>query len=128
MKALFLGTPPKVEVECIGKSKVSTPYQFGVEASIVTTNACAPDGLLPRCYATEKLASCELERVYVAKDAAITRSIRVASSSLVRSAAFSASLSELRRRSTADLKGRECDAANVILTAVGHIFAAFSPG
>ena len=26
-------------VECIGKGKASTPYEFGVKASIVTSNA-----------------------------------------------------------------------------------------
>jgi IS5 family transposase len=30
------------EVECIGKGKASAPYEFGVKASIVTTNARAP--------------------------------------------------------------------------------------
>ena len=32
------------EVECIGKGKASAPYEFGVKASIVTTNARAPGG------------------------------------------------------------------------------------
>src|SRR6201989_981723 len=32
------------EVECISKGKASAPYEFGVKASIVTTNACAPGG------------------------------------------------------------------------------------
>jgi hypothetical protein len=32
------------EVECIGKGKVSVPYEFGVKVSIVTTNARAPGG------------------------------------------------------------------------------------
>ena len=30
--------------ECIGKGKPSAPYEFGVKASIVTTNARAPGG------------------------------------------------------------------------------------
>ena len=30
------------EVECIGKGKASAPYEFGVKASIVTTNARTP--------------------------------------------------------------------------------------
>jgi hypothetical protein len=30
------------ETECIGKSKASAPYEFGVKVSIVTTNARAP--------------------------------------------------------------------------------------
>src|SRR5438046_8066985 len=29
------------EVECIGKGKASAPYEFGVKASVVTTNARA---------------------------------------------------------------------------------------
>ena len=32
------------EVECIGKGKASAPYEFGVKASIVTTNTRAPGG------------------------------------------------------------------------------------
>src|ERR1700740_1260746 len=32
------------EVECIGKGKARAPYEFGVKASIVTTNARAPGG------------------------------------------------------------------------------------
>src|SRR5438105_8035626 len=32
------------EVECIGKGKASAPYEFGVKASVVTTNALAPGG------------------------------------------------------------------------------------
>jgi hypothetical protein len=32
------------ETECIGKGKVSAPYEFGVKVSIVTTNARAPGG------------------------------------------------------------------------------------
>ena len=32
------------EVECIGKGKASAPYEFGVKASIVTTNGCPPGG------------------------------------------------------------------------------------
>jgi IS5 family transposase len=32
------------EVECIGKGKAAAPYEFGVKASIVTTNARAPGG------------------------------------------------------------------------------------
>ena len=44
------------EVECIGKGKASAPYEFGVKASIVTTNARAPGGQFvlhaKRCRAT----------------------------------------------------------------------------
>jgi transposase, IS5 family len=32
------------EVECIGKGKASAPYEFGVKASVVTTNDRAPGG------------------------------------------------------------------------------------
>jgi len=32
------------EAECIGKGKASAPYEFGVKASIVTTNGRAPGG------------------------------------------------------------------------------------
>src|SRR5262249_21760370 len=32
------------EVECIGRGKASAPYEFGVKASVVTTNARAPGG------------------------------------------------------------------------------------
>jgi IS5 family transposase len=32
------------EVECIGKGKASAPYEFGMKASIVTTNGRAPGG------------------------------------------------------------------------------------
>jgi hypothetical protein len=60
------------EVECIGKGKVSAPYEFGVKASIVSVEAVIGhmknDGHLGRCY----------------------------------------------------LKGRNGDATNVILTAVGY--------
>jgi IS5 family transposase len=31
-------------VECIGKGKASAPYEFGVKASIVSTNVRAPGG------------------------------------------------------------------------------------
>jgi transposase, IS5 family len=73
------------EVECIGKGKASAPYEFGVKASIVTTNARAPGGAfvlhakaLPGnpydghtlgavIEATEKLTGCAIERAYVDK-------------------------------------------------------------
>lgn len=32
------------EIECMGKGKASAPYEFGVKASIATTNARAPGG------------------------------------------------------------------------------------
>src|SRR5215472_688255 len=73
------------EVECIGKGKASAPYEFGVKASIVTTNARAPGGqfvlhasALPgnpydghtlgaAIAATERLTGCAIERAYVDK-------------------------------------------------------------
>ena len=73
------------EVECIGKGKASAPYEFGVKASIVTTNARAPGGqfvlhasALPGnpydghtlgtvIAATERLTGCAIERAYVDK-------------------------------------------------------------
>src|SRR4051795_3490651 len=73
------------EVECIGKGKASAPYEFGVKASIVSTNARAPGGqfvlhakalpgnpydghpLAAVIEETEKLTGCEVERAYVDK-------------------------------------------------------------
>src|SRR5690349_14240390 len=73
------------EVECIGKGKAAAPYEFGVKASIVSTNARAPGGqfvlhakalpgnpydghtLAAVIDATEKLTGCAIERVYVDK-------------------------------------------------------------
>jgi transposase, IS5 family len=72
------------EVECIGKGKANAPYEFGVKASIVTTNARAPGGqfVLHRALpgnpydghtlgaiieATERLTGREIERAYVDK-------------------------------------------------------------
>ncbi|MBV1699754.1 MAG: IS5 family transposase [Hyphomicrobiales bacterium] len=73
------------EVECIGKGKASAPYEFGVKASIVTTNARAPGGqfvlhakALPGnpydghtlgavIAATERLTGRIIERAYVDK-------------------------------------------------------------
>ena len=73
------------EVECIGKGKASAPYEFGVKASIVTTNARAPGGqfvlhakALPGnpydghtlgtvIAATERLTDRDIERAYVDK-------------------------------------------------------------
>src|SRR5262245_44153675 len=80
LEAVFLHAP---EVECIGKGKVSAPYEFGVKASIATTNARAPGGqfvlhakTLPGnpydghtlgvvIEDTERLTGCEIERAYV---------------------------------------------------------------
>src|SRR5579862_1384241 len=73
------------EVECIGKGKAAVPYEFGVKASITTTNARAPGGLfvlhataLPGnpydghtlgtvITATEQLTGRAIERAYVDK-------------------------------------------------------------
>ena len=73
------------ETECIGKGKASAPYEFGVKASIVTTNRRAPGGLfvlhaksLPGnpydghtlrdiIEDTQNLTGCEIERAYVDK-------------------------------------------------------------
>src|SRR5262249_26488660 len=70
------------EVECIGRGKASAPYEFGVKASVVTTNARAPGGqfvlharTLPGnpydghtlgavIEATERLTGREIERAY----------------------------------------------------------------
>jgi IS5 family transposase len=144
------------EVECIGKGKASAPYEFGVKAPIVTTNACAPGGqfvlhakALPGnpydghtlgsvIDATEKLTGCAIERAYVDKgyrghDTANLRRVFISGQ---KRGVFGIIKRELRRRSAIEpvighmktdghlgrchLKGREGDAANVILTAVGH--------
>ena len=144
------------EVECIGKGKASAPYEFGVKASIVTTNACAPGGqfvlhakTLPGnpydghtlgsiIDATEKLTGCAIERAYVDKgyrghDSANPRRVFISGQ---KRGVFGVIERELRRRSAIEpvighmktdghlgrchLKGREGDAANVVLTAIGH--------
>jgi len=144
------------EVECIGKGKASAPYEFGVKASIVTTNARAPGGqfvlhakALPGnpydghtlggvIDATEKLTGCAIERAYVDKgyrghDTTNPRRVFISGQ---KRGVFGVIKRELRRRSAIEpiighmktdghlgrcyLKGREGDAANVILTAVGH--------
>jgi hypothetical protein len=49
------------EVKCIGKGKASAPYEFGVKASIATTNARAPAASScctpKRCRATPMMAT-----------------------------------------------------------------------
>lgn len=73
------------EVECIGKGKARAPYEFGVKASVVTTNSRAPGGqfvlhakalpgnpydghtLRTAIEDTERLTGCTIERVYVDK-------------------------------------------------------------
>src|SRR3974390_982281 len=73
------------EVECIGKGKANARYEFGVKASIVTTNARAPGGqfvlhakalpgnpydghtLADAIAATESLTGCAIQPAYVHK-------------------------------------------------------------
>jgi IS5 family transposase len=144
------------EVECIGKGKASAPYEFGVKASIVTTNARAPGGqfvlhakalpsnpydghtLADVIEATETLTGCGIERAYVDKGyrGHKTENPRRVFISGQKRGVFGVIKRELRRRSAIEpvighmktdghlgrchLKGREGDAANVLLTAVGH--------
>jgi IS5 family transposase len=144
------------EVECIGKGKASAPYEFGVKASVVSTNARAPGGqFVPHAKAlpgnpydghtlgdiieaTEKLTGCEIERAYVDKGYRghnASNPYRVFISGQKRGV-FGVIKRELRRRSAIEpvighmksdghlgrcyLKGRDGDAANVVLSAVGH--------
>ena len=146
------------EVECIGKGKASAPYEFGVKASIVTTNARAPGGqfvlhaktlpdnpydghtLRAAIEGTERLTGREIERAYVDKgyrghDASNPRRVFISGQ---KRGVFGAIKRELRRRSAIEpvighmkaeghlgrcyLKGTAGDAANAILTAVGHNF------
>jgi IS5 family transposase len=144
------------EVECIGKGKASAPYEFGVKASIVTTNARAPGGqfvlhtrtlpgnpydghtLKTVIEDTEKLTGCKVERAYVDKvyRGHETKNPRRVFISAQKRGVFGAIKRELRRRSAIEavighmkndghlgrcyLKGRNGDAANAILTAVGY--------
>jgi transposase, IS5 family len=73
------------EAECIGKGKANAPYEFGVKASIVTTNGRAPGGqfvlhattlpgnpydghtLAMVLQAAQQLTGREIERAYVDK-------------------------------------------------------------
>jgi transposase, IS5 family len=142
------------EVECIGKGKASAPYEFGVKASIVTTNARAPGGVfvlhasaLPgnpydghtlrqAIAATEKLTGRTIERAYVDKGyRGHHATCRVFISGQKRGV-FGAIKRQLRRRSAIEavighmktdghlgrcyLKGSAGDAANAVLTAIGH--------
>jgi transposase, IS5 family len=107
------------EVECIGKGKASAPYEFGVKASIVTTNARAPGGqfvlhakalpgnpydghtLRAVIEDTQRLTGCEIERAYVDKgyrghDAANPRRVFISGQ---KRGVFGAIKRELRRRS-----------------------------
>jgi IS5 family transposase len=144
------------EVECIGKGKASAPYEFGVKASIVTTNRRAPGGqfvlharalpgnpydghtLRAAIDGAQKLTGCEIERAYVDKgyrghDAPNPRRVFISGQ---KRGVFGVIKRELRRRSAIEpvighmktdghlgrcyLKGRDGDAANAILSAVGH--------
>ena len=146
------------EVECIGKGKASAPYEFGVKASIVTTNARAPGGqfvLLAKALPgnpydghtlraaiedTERLTGRQIERAYVDKgyrghDAHNPHRVFISGQ---KRGVFGAIKRELRRRSAIEpvighmkaeghlgrcyLKGTAGDAANAILTAIGHNF------
>ena len=144
------------EVECIGKGKARAPYEFGVKASIVTTNGRAPGGqfvlhakALPGnpydghtlgavIAATEKPIGCAIERGYLDKgyrghNAAKERRFFLSGQ---KRGVFGVIKRELRRRSAIEaviahmkneghlgrcwLKGREGDAANIVLSAVGY--------
>ena len=144
------------EVECIGKGKASAPYEFGVKASIVTTNRRAPGGqfvlhakalpgnpydghtLREAIAATERLTGRTIQRAYVDKGYRghdTDPSCRVFISGQKRGV-FGIIKRELRRRSAIEavighmktdghlgrchLKGSAGDAANAVLTAVGH--------
>lgn len=144
------------EVECIGKGKAQAPYEFGVKASLVTTNARAPGGqfvlhakalpgnpydghtLKTVIEDTERLTGCPIERAYADKGYRghdTTNPRRVFLSGQKRGV-FGVIKRELRRRSAIEavighmktdghlgrcyLKGRNGDAANVVLSAVGY--------
>ena len=110
------------EVECIGKGKASAPYEFGVKASIVTTNARAPGGqfvlhakALPGnpydghtlgavIAATERLTGRDIERAYVDKgyrghDTANPRRVFISGQ---KRGVFGVIKRELRRRSAVE--------------------------
>src|SRR3954451_9593377 len=144
------------EVECIGKGKANARYEFGVKASIVTTNARAPGGrfvlhakALPGnpydghtldnvIDATESLTGRVIERAYVDKgyrghDTANPRRVFIYGQ---KRGVFGIIKRELRRRSAIEavighlktdghlgrcyLKGRDGNAANAVLSAVGY--------
>lgn len=144
------------EVECIGKGKASAPYEFGVKASIVSTNGRPPGGqfvlhakTLPGnpydghtletvTNATQQLTGREIERAYVDKGyrghhAKNPHSVIISGQ---KRGVFGLIKRELKRRSAIEpvighmkseghlgrcyLKGRDGDAANAVLSAVGH--------
>src|SRR5271154_584743 len=107
------------EVECIGKGKARTPWEFGVKVSIVTTNARAPGGQFVLHAAalpgnpydghtlrtviedTQRLTGREIERVYADKgyrghDAPNPRRVFISGQ---KRGVFGAIKRELRRRS-----------------------------
>jgi IS5 family transposase len=127
------------EVECIGKGKASAPYEFGVKASIVTTNARAPGGqfvlhakalpgnpydghtLRAVIEATERLTGRDIERAYVDKgyrghDTANPRRVFISGQ---KRGVFGVIKRELRRRSA-------IEAVIGHLKADGHLGAAIS--
>ena len=146
------------EVECIGKGKARSPYEFGVKVSIVATNRCAPAGqfvlhaqslpgnpydghtLYDAIEGAQRLTGLQIERAYVDKgyrghDAPDPRRVFISGQ---KRGVFGVIKRELRRRSAIEplighmkeqghlgrcyLKGHAGDAANAILTAVGHNF------
>src|SRR5262244_4273059 len=146
------------EVECIGKGKARSPYEFGVKVSIVATNRCAPAGqfvlhaqslpgnpydghtLNDAIEGAQRLTGLQIVRAYVDKgyrghDAPDPRRVFISGQ---KRGVFGVIKRELRRRSAIEplighmkeeghlgrcyLKGRAGDAANAILTAVGHNF------
>ena len=146
------------EVECIGKGKARSPYEFGVKVSIVATNRCAPAGqfvlhaqslpgnpydghtLYDAIEGAQRLTGLQIERAYVDKgyrghDAPDPRRVFISGQ---KRGVFGVIKRELRRRSAIEplighmkeqghlgrcyLKGQAGDAANAILTAVGHNF------
>src|SRR6185436_180122 len=139
-----------------GKGKAAAPYEFGVNASIVTNNRRAPGGLfvlhakaLPDhpydghtlrdvIDRTETLTGCAIERAYVDKgyrghDAQNPRRVFISGQ---KRGVFGVIKREPRRRSAIEpvighlkaeghlgrryLKGRDGDAANTTLSAVGY--------
>ena len=146
------------EVECIGKGKARSPYEFGVKVSIVATNRCAPAGqfvlhaqslpgnpydghtLRGAIEDAQRLTGVQIERAYVDKgyrghDAPNPRRVFISGQ---KRGVVGVIKRELRRRSAIEplighmkeeghlgrcfLKGYAGDAANAILTAVGHNF------
>src|SRR5262245_47625377 len=144
------------EVECIGKGKARSPYEFGVKVSIVATNRCAPAGqfvlhaqslpgnpydghtLNDAIEGAQRLTGLQIVRAYVDKgyrghDAPNPRRVFISGQ---KRGVFGVIKRELRRRSAIEplighmkeeghlgrcfLKGHAGDAANAILTAVGH--------